>query len=342
MNSKSVCLPILALGLAMMFCTKPASAQPAQGTPAATPPAAQSATVTRAYDVRDLLLLVQDYPISGALVPPTQLGEATSEQTPNRIPTAPNSPAPAPSPLDQLEKILTDTIDASSWKANGGTFGSISSLNGQLLITQTAENQSAITSLLAELRKGRAVMVRIRADWVLLPPGQIDQLLKAGPTDISPLPEISRDALQKLSANTSHYSGQISCFSGQTVYLASGQALTTIMAATPVVAQQAIAYQQMPEIAQYGLSLQVMPAVSSDSATLDLLSVASEAANVRPPATTQMAGVDRVDAVVQHFHTTVQVPLNKPVLIGGMTLEPTSRDTTGNQLYLIVEADAKP
>jgi hypothetical protein len=51
-------------------------------------------------------------------------------------------------------------------------------------------------------------------------------------------------------------------------------------------------------------------------------------------------GVDRLNAVVQHFHTTVQVPLNKPVLLEGATIEPSLDQPQGAELYLIVEADA--
>jgi hypothetical protein len=359
MKSKSGLFAI-GFGVAMLFVIGPVGAQPAPPSAPTSdtrvipsdvavqaakenlqPIIAANATVTRSYDVKDLLLRVPEYPISGALVPPTGLGQPTADQNLSQVPTPASQPL-AWLPPDQLEKILIDNVDASSWKTNGGSAGSISYLSGRFLITQTAENQSAIANLLGELRKGEAVMVRIRADWVLLPPGQIDQLLKNGADDTTPLPEISRDALQKLSGNTVHYSGRISCFSGMTVNLASGRARTTVVGATPVVAPGTGMYDPTPQIAQYGLSLQVMPVMYSDSATLDLLSVASEDASGRPPATTQPDGIDRVDAVVQHFHTTVQVPLNKPVLVGGMTLEPTSSEPAGNQLYLIVEADAQP
>jgi hypothetical protein len=47
-----------------------------------------------------------------------------------------------------------------------------------------------------------------------------------------------------------------------------------------------------------------------------------------------------VEAIVQHFHTTVQIPVNKPVLIGGMTFNPSSDTPAGKQLYLVLEADA--
>src|SRR5271155_872784 len=111
MKSKSVQVAAIALGLTMVFWTKPASAQPAPEAPAAASTAGGAATVTRSYDVRDLLLLVPSYPISGALVPPTRLGQATSEQqAPNRVPTPASPEALASLPVDQLEKILTDNI----------------------------------------------------------------------------------------------------------------------------------------------------------------------------------------------------------------------------------------
>jgi hypothetical protein len=98
-------------------------------------------------------------------------------------------------------------------------------------------------------------------------------------------------------------------------------------------------YEIKPELVQYGVALQVMPVVSGDSATLDLKGEASE--EQKEPTTQPLVnGVDRLNAVVQHFHTTVQVPLNKPVLLEGATVEPSLDQPQGAELYLIVEADA--
>ena len=50
-------------------------------------------------------------------------------------------------------------------------------------------------------------------------------------------------------------------------------------------------------------------------------------------------GIDRLDNDVQRFHTTVQVPLNTPVLVGGTTADPTADQPAGKELYLIIEAE---
>ncbi len=331
----------------------------AQQAPAA--PAAPDQTVTRAYDVRDLLLTEQDYPLSGGLVPPTRVGGMESDQVAAQAKadaekvnwanamqawqaTAVNQrssiPPTPPTVADELQRLITEEVDSSSWKDNGGSVGSIAFLNGQMFVTQTSENQNRVQEILAEVRKGNATMVCVRADWILLSPGQLGSIQKNGGGDTSPLPEINRDALEKMAASALRGSGQIACFSGQTVHLASGLVKTAVTGVTPVVAPQAIAYQPTTENIQYGLSLQVMPAIGSDSATLDLLSVASDPPTGDNNPTTQPIALDRMNSLVQHFHTTVQVPLNKPVLVGGMTLDPSTAQASGQQLYLIVEADA--
>ena len=44
--------------------------------------------------------------------------------------------------------------------------------------------------------------------------------------------------------------------------------------------------------------------------------------------------------VVIWTHGTLRIPLGKPVVVGGMTLEPGEGLSDGKQLYLIVEATA--
>lgn len=232
-------------------------------------------------------------------------------------------------------------MDSESWKDNGGVTGSIATFNGELFVTQTAENQTAIAHLIEELRDDKAGMVRIRADWVLLAPSEASKLLIKGDDDTAALPEVSREYLRGLPETTVRYSGQIACFSGQTVHLASGRARNMVTNVTPVVAPGAIGMDPTVDLVQDGVSLEVSATLSTGSAIVDLASIVSEGGKTAAVPSTQpaMPALDQIDKVVQHFHTTVQVPLNKPVLVGGSTVDPTVDQPAGKRLYLIIEAD---
>jgi hypothetical protein len=310
-------------------------------------------TVVHAYDIRDFLLVIKDYPLKGNPVPLTRLGE-----TPPAAPTPPPPPqqqaGQPPQPVvaeptpketalanraDEVKKLIIDAVATSSWKDNGGDMGSISVFNGQLIVTQTPENQKAIQSFLDDLRRSRAGMVRIRADWLLLTPEQVEKLQKGGADDKSAVPEIGRDLVKALPQDTVHYSGSIACFSGQTVHIASGRAKSVVTNLTPTVGPDAVAMTPTVSYLQEGVSLEATATVIGDTATLDLASIVSGPNKEVRPATTQPV-LDRVDSELQHFHTTVQVPLNKPVLVAGATANPTPQEPAGKQLYLVIEADS--
>jgi hypothetical protein len=62
-----------------------------------------------------------------------------------------------------------------------------------------------------------------------------------------------------------------------------------------------------------------------------------------------IATMDRMNVLAQEFCTTAYLPLGKPILIGGMTLEPegiaaadakADPKTAGRQLYLALRVDA--
>jgi hypothetical protein len=191
--------------------------------------------------------------------------------------------------------------------------------------------------------------MRVRADWVLLKPGQVEELFKNGPEAKSALPEINRNALDKAAAHAVHYAAQLACFSGQTAHVASGRAKTTATGHEPITGDRVLAFDDKYALVHYGLALQVTPTIAVDSATLDIMSECSETDDAPPHTpTTQRADdgknrshrADLFNAVDQHFHTTVQVPLNTPVLVEGMTANPKVA-AQGEQWYLIVEVDAE-
>ena len=68
--------------------------------------------------------------------------------------------------VDAITKLIEETVDANSWRDNGGQVGAVKELSGQLIVTQTSENQEALVSLLEKLRENRAIEITIEARFV--------------------------------------------------------------------------------------------------------------------------------------------------------------------------------
>ena len=72
----------------------------------------------------------------------------------------------------RTEKLIQDitqaitTVDRDSWVENGGQVGSLKFLSGQLIVTQTPENQRRVLSLLDKLRETRAIQVSIETRFL--------------------------------------------------------------------------------------------------------------------------------------------------------------------------------
>jgi hypothetical protein len=50
--------------------------------------------------------------------------------------------------------------------------------------------------------------------------------------------------------------------------------------------------------------------------------------------------VERLQTVRQEFGTSARLPLGKPCLIGGMTMQPPQEAQPGRQIYLVLEVNA--
>ncbi len=68
--------------------------------------------------------------------------------------------------VDALIKLIQDTVAADTWRDAGGTVGSIRELGGQLIVTQTPENQQLLQNLLEKLRETRAIQVTIETRFL--------------------------------------------------------------------------------------------------------------------------------------------------------------------------------
>ncbi|MEZ0265020.1 MAG: type II secretion system protein GspD, partial [Phycisphaerae bacterium] len=68
--------------------------------------------------------------------------------------------------MDALVKLIQDTADPTSWRDAGGSVGAVRALNGQLIVTQTPENQRQLVNLLEQLRETRAIQITIEARFL--------------------------------------------------------------------------------------------------------------------------------------------------------------------------------
>src|SRR3982750_1603637 len=57
----------------------------------------------------------------------------------------------------QITKLIQDVIDIESWADKGGKSGTLKYFRGQLIVTQTKENQKQILQLLEKLRETRTI-----------------------------------------------------------------------------------------------------------------------------------------------------------------------------------------
>ena len=164
--------PVLVLAAALIALTGPAhtasppaepvTAPAAATTTTTTAPADPRDTFTRVYDVRDLLVYVEDFtyeagedgfPASGPGHPTTAAADAAAERR-------------SRDRMRQLMADITGSVDPMSWRDNTGTVGSIRELNGNLVITQTAANHERILQKLQAMRGPRSVQVTLEARFL--------------------------------------------------------------------------------------------------------------------------------------------------------------------------------
>jgi type II secretory pathway component GspD/PulD (secretin)/tetratricopeptide (TPR) repeat protein len=136
-------------------------------------------TVTRRYDINDLLFVPPDYTDAPKLNLETA-GQGNSgggggggaqsqslftggQQNQNQ-----NSQQNREARIDEIKQYIQQNVDPNSWKDAGGDVGSVSSspLRAILLITQTPENQHKIVSVLDSLRASQALQVSVETRFL--------------------------------------------------------------------------------------------------------------------------------------------------------------------------------
>jgi type II secretory pathway component GspD/PulD (secretin)/tetratricopeptide (TPR) repeat protein len=152
-------------------------------------------TILRVYDIRDLIISIPDFTDApdfslnstsnnGAQNPSGGSGSGPQVGgTTNNIFGGGTGAAGGTSEtqtrqdlVDQIVKLITSTIAPDSWRDAGGSVGSITELSGQLIVTQTPENQRALVGLLEQLRETRAIQVTVETRFLTVSRNFLDDV----------------------------------------------------------------------------------------------------------------------------------------------------------------------
>jgi type II secretory pathway component GspD/PulD (secretin) len=78
--------------------------------------------------------------------------------------------------LDRLLEIIQTNVDFEGWRENGGDTGIVQELNDNLIITNTARNHLAISSLLRQLREVRSIQINVEARFLVVTQDFFEQI----------------------------------------------------------------------------------------------------------------------------------------------------------------------
>ncbi len=144
-------------------------------------------TFTAVYDINDILMEIPQFN-DAPLTDLTQINRRTQEaiaaqSKPARRPWSEGDdddeededPARAGRVRDIL-KLIQDTVAPDSWRDRGGSVGTISEINGQLVITQNSSSQRQIGDLLGKLREQRAIQIAVEARFVTVSSHFLEEL----------------------------------------------------------------------------------------------------------------------------------------------------------------------
>lgn len=272
-----------------------------------------------------------------------------------------------------LSSLVRWGVDPNSWTDAGGTAGSIEPIGTRLAIRQTPGAHKQVDALLADFRKARGLgqAMEVEAHWLLLQPDQLKAVLSADKA--AAVGEVDLAAVGKLGKSAAHATARARCVGGNTVGLLSGRSRNVVVDANVTVDGPNDIEPTMAQVLS-GARLFVRPYVQADAALVDVEATVSDwdgpggpggtaiaAAATRPTTRpippggargglsenliggdpTRPIVIDRLDSTVQALRTTARLPLNRPVVVGGMTYEPARAGGDPRQLYLVLRVTAR-
>ena len=262
--------------------------------------------------------------------------------------------------IHSLVDAITSTIAPTSWDQVGGE-GSIARIGNSLLISTEIKTHEQIESLLGLFRQRWKTLrtVTVRAYWLWLTDEQLATLAPDPTDEKTPYGVVDDKAWRNRPPADpklgSGYRAMLTCYNGQTVHVTAGGERLSIAAMDAERGEPAgekhepsTIYRPKVVALQDGAALQIRPVVSTTGkfVALDLHSrvarldpAPAAKAEVKRSDSLQdvVASIDRPQIVAQRLSTTLRVPINRVVLVGGMTFDgaASQNDTS---LYLFVRA----
>lgn len=274
--------------------------------------------------------------------------------------------------IDDLVDVIHSFVDSDSWNQGAD----LKLLGGALVVRQSPKNHVQIGELLTEIRNilGNRRTVSIDARWLMLTSVELDELVAGGDSKSNPL-AVDREKLKDHMLEATSLRAVGHCFSGQRTYLVSGSRQNIVSGYIPVVGSIAtgadglvswdnepnvhyasgveshrgstVGYQPIVERPNLGVLLEIRPTLeggAEQGAIVDLKSTLS-AAGTGPKINLEEIGtnapqIDRVAITRAELATTLRLPLEVPVVVGGLTLNPAEVGEDGEpskQVYLILE-----
>jgi hypothetical protein len=265
--------------------------------------------------------------------------------------------------MEQLIDAITSTIEPTQWEDAGGPC-SIGPLGTSLLISANLQMHRQIEGLFGAFRErwGTLRTVTVQADWIWLSTAELAEAVQSHPSSAQPgeVPSfglLDDDAWKALAAKKDRragYAATITCTNGQTVHNVAGRQSLVVTDVTPVVGggENGLGYRPTATPLQEGAAIQMTPVVSASGkfVILDVRtrvlerqddpddgpSVEQAKAASKSEAVAAAKAIDRPILACYRFATTLRLPIDRRVLVGGMTYH-SAPGTEDDRLYLVVK-----
>jgi hypothetical protein len=305
----------------------------------------QRETVTRVYDIRDLIVEIPDFG-------PPQTAAALAATA-----TRPASHSAATLTHDdrvaRVTSLVQETVDPESWRDAGGTVGAIRELGGQLIVTQTPENQEQVARVLETLREARGVQITVEARYLFVDQKTLDEMGtdwigKSSSTQPAGaagahgtfltderVAEFLK-AVRRASESTLVTAPRLTVFNGQRAWVAAKTATAYVRDYTVVRGKEGeTRYEPVHATVEPGLTLDLRGTASPDRkhVTMTIRSAMTTLRGMRSRPFAGAAGVapaggvagtlqvQEPDVATQTTETSVSVPAGETVLLVAMTPE---------------------